>query len=136
MLEQNFDVASRGHETVGPEWDATFVQPFFYLIRCRLENAGSSNDHLELAVHSAQPGQYSFSHFADQLYREAARFAFRRDTVFRETSRTQCACQGRRASAIPDDLDFFRFLIEMLKIAVIDPLLAQFGEQKNGQSSI
>ncbi len=75
MLEQYFNVTSCGHETVGTEWDATFVEPFFYLIRCGLENAGASNDNLKLAVDSAEPGQYSFSHFADQLYREAARFA-------------------------------------------------------------
>jgi hypothetical protein len=93
MLEQNVDVTMRGHKTVGPEWDATFVEPFFYLIRCRLENAGSSNDHLKRTVHSAEPGQYSFPHFAGELYRQAAGFAFRRDTVFREASRTQLAGQ-------------------------------------------
>ena len=93
MLEQNFDVTMRGHETVGPEWNAALVKPVFYLIRWRLENAGTSNHHLKLAVHSAEPGQYSFAHFANQLYREAAGFAFRRNTVFGEASRTQFACQ-------------------------------------------
>ncbi len=68
MLEQNFGVTMRGHKTVGPEWDATFVQPIFYLIGCRLENGGSGNDHLKLTVHSAESGQHSLSHFADQLY--------------------------------------------------------------------
>src|SRR5271170_1997846 len=136
MLEQNVDVTVRGHETVGPEWNTAFVEPFFYLIGCGLENAGSGNYHLKLAVHSAESGQYSFPHFANQLYRQSSRFAFRRDAVFRETSRTQLACQGRWTSPIADDLDFFCFLIDVLQIAVIHSLLAQLGEQENGQSSI
>ena len=93
MLEQNFDVTMRSHETVRPEWDATLVEPFFYLTWCRLEDAGSSNDHLKLPAHSAEPGQDSFSHLADQLYRETTRFAFRRDAMFRETGRPKFAGQ-------------------------------------------
>src|SRR5271169_6438565 len=61
MLEQNVDVTMRRHETMGPEWDAAFVEPFFYPFRWGLENAGSSNSHLKLTVHSAQSRQYSFS---------------------------------------------------------------------------
>ena len=92
MLEQNLDVTMRGHEAVGPEWDATFVEPTFYLIEWRLENAGSSNDHLEFTVYPAESSQHSLSHPADQPYRQAAGFAFRGDTVFRKASRTQPAC--------------------------------------------
>jgi hypothetical protein len=136
MLEQNLDVTMRGHETVGPKWDATFSEPFVDLIRCGLEDAGVSDDHLKLAVHSAESGQYSFSYFADQLYGEAARLAFRRDTVFRETCQPQLACQGRWTSAIADDLDFLCLSVNVLQIAVIHSLLAQFGEQMHGQSSV
>jgi len=39
-------------------------------------------------------------------------------------------------SAIADDLDFSGFLVNVLKIAVIYALFAQFGEQENGQRSI
>src|SRR5271166_5977237 len=121
----------RGHKTVGPERDAAFVEPFFDLIRRRLKNAGSSNDHLKLTVHSAEAGQDSFSHFADQSYRESTCLAFRGDTVFRESSRTQTAGQRRWTSAITDDFDFFCLLIDVLQIAVIHSLAAQFGEQEN-----
>src|SRR5580692_4670327 len=122
----------RGHKAVGPERDAALVEPFFDLLGIGLENAGSSNHHLKLSVHSAEPSQYSLSHFADQLYRESARFAFSRNTVFRETSRTQLASQRRGTSPVADDLDFSGLLINVLQVAVIHPLSAQFGEQENG----
>jgi len=56
MLQQKIDVTMGRYETVRPEWDATFVEPPFDLIRRGLENAGSSDDHLKLAVHSAESG--------------------------------------------------------------------------------
>jgi hypothetical protein len=91
MLEQGFDVTMGSHETVGPKRNATFMEAACHLFRRRLENAGSGNDHLKLSVHSAESGQHSFPHFADQLYGQATRFALRRDTVFGKTSRTQFA---------------------------------------------
>src|ERR1700684_3909525 len=136
MLQQHFNVAIRGHETMRPERNATFVLPFFYLISWRLKNAGSRNDHLKFTVHSAEPSQYSISYFADQLYRKSARFAFRGNTVLRKTRRAQFAGQRRRAGAIPDNFDFFRLLINVLQITVIHSLLAQFREQKNGEGGV
>ena len=56
MLQQNINVTMRRYETVRLEWDATFVEPPFDLIRRGLENAGSGNDHLKLALHSTQSG--------------------------------------------------------------------------------
>ena len=56
--------------------------------------------------------------------------------MLRKASWTQLACQRRRTSAIPDDLDFLFFLIDMLQVAVIYPLLAQFAEQENGECGI
>src|SRR6202167_4863310 len=111
MLQQNIDVTMRGHKTMRPEWYPAFVEPLLNLIRCGLENAGSRDDHLVRTVDSAESRQPSFAHFADQLHREAARFTFSRDSVFRETSRTQLACQWRWTSPIPDDFHFLRLLI-------------------------
>src|ERR1700735_2134843 len=126
----------RSHEAVGPERDAALVEPFFDLLGIGLENAGSSNHHLKLTVHSTEPGQYSLSHFADQSYGESAGLAFGGNTVFGETSRTQLAGQRRWTGPIPDDFDFFRLLINVLQVAVIPQFSAQFGEQENGQGSI
>src|ERR1039458_1221274 len=128
MLKQNVNVTMRGHEAVGPEWNAAFVEPFFYLIGWGLKDARSSNDHLKVTVYSAEPSQYSFSHFADQLYRKAAGFALRGDTVCRKTSRSQLAGQGRRTSTVTDNFDFFCFLVNVLQIAVVNPLLTQFSQ--------
>src|ERR1700722_156655 len=126
----------RSHEAVGPKWDAALVEPFFDLLGIGFEDAGSSNHNLKLAVHSAESGQYPPSPFADQLYGESSCFAFRGDTVFRETSRTQFACQRRWTRPVPDDFGFFRFFVNVLQIAIIDPLLAQFSEQENGQGGV
>src|SRR5579862_6907017 len=136
MLQQHFDVAVRSHKTMRPERNTTFVEPLFNLICRRLENAGSCNHHLKFTVHSTESRQYSFSHFANQLNRKSACFAFGRNTVLRKTRRSQLARERGRTSAIPDNLDFFCLLIDVLQIAVIHSLLAQFREQKNCEGGI
>src|ERR1700734_3764025 len=106
----------RSHEAVGPERDAALVEPFFDLLGIGLENAGSSNHHLKLTVHSTEPGQDSFSHFANELDRESPCLAFGGNTVFGETSRPQLAGQRRWPSPIPDDFDFFSFFFTVMLI--------------------
>src|ERR1700690_2907650 len=125
-----------GDESVWPKRNSALVQAALNLCGWRFKNAATRDGHLKYSVHASKPGEHAFSDFADELHGNAAGFTFRRNAVCGESCRAQFAFERWRAWAVGDNFYFFRALVDVLKISVIDALLAEFCEQEYGQRRV